>query len=126
MKNDRFAERVFYHCDCGSEGLVVDYVTQKDETLDIYFWDIGNKNSNRKLSLKDKFRHIWRILVTGVPYADMVMLPKDEVLKMAKDIIKFYKPRKVKGINAGVTFTVMQSPEDVKAVMGEPEKGTGE
>jgi hypothetical protein len=80
-------------CTCGSEAIIFDV----DEDLDLIYvsiWQDGC-HKNNKLSFKERIRWIWKLITTGTPFYDQMVLDIksiediQEVLKeLKKDISK--------------------------------------
>jgi len=62
-------------CDCGSEGIGIDY-DEEDDTTSLAFWQLGQESY--KLTWSDRVRWIIQIIKGGRPYTDMVILDKIE------------------------------------------------
>lgn len=58
-----------YLCACGGEGITL----QKWDNDEVYL-AIWNQGYRSPLSLKEKIRWMWHILVTGKPWADEIIL----------------------------------------------------
>ena len=70
-------------CSCGSEYLCL----EKDEetgTTDICI--LTNQNLSSELNFDDRLRYIWKILTTGIPYTDQIILNKEGVNQL-KDFL---------------------------------------
>lgn len=78
-------ETKFYECDCHTEALVV---TSCQEDGDMYFavWDRANAS---KPPLGWRIRHAWRMLLKGEMYNDNVILSKDKVRELRRQINSF-------------------------------------
>ena len=74
---------LFIPCSCKSEVLVIEY----DHDIDMADFAIYENLSNykNKLSLWQRIRYCYQILVHKKPYADQIMLDK----KQLKDLQKF-------------------------------------
>lgn len=68
---------IFVNCDCHTEGLCVEADLDYNEFSFAYY---QFSFDNRKLGFKQRLQHIWRVLWTGFPYTDMVMLPPDKAM----------------------------------------------
>jgi hypothetical protein len=60
---------------------VIDEDAPNDVYLAIY------KNYNTHMSLAQKFRYIWRVLVHGKPYEDQMVISKEKAMKLAKALV---------------------------------------
>ncbi len=84
-----------YQCACGGEviQIIKDYemVDKGKEVSQIFFsmYEYGTKDT--KTSLKSKLCHIWRIITTGNPYADSVILHIKVARKLGKDLLNMTK-----------------------------------
>lgn len=79
---------IYLKCQCCSHLLEVecdDEITDGD-----YYFSIWNKTINGKLCWKERFRWIWRILITGSLWADHVVLTEDQI----KELEMFFKNAK--------------------------------
>lgn len=71
-----------FRCECHSEGLVVQKDGDQYEFAFVAYYMLVPK-----LTWKNRFKTIWKILRTGTYYTDMVMLDK----KRVKELVKFLK-----------------------------------
>lgn len=78
MKNDCLIVK----CACHSESLEISY-DKECSHFDVSIWYYGR--GSKILSWPERFRWIWRILKTGDPWADQIILNKDET----KEIVNF-------------------------------------
>jgi hypothetical protein len=60
-------------CDCSDEVLGIEY----DEESKCFY--LGIYEFKRKYSIRDKLRGIWRILRTGEPYGDQMVISKENM-----------------------------------------------
>lgn len=68
---------IFYLCDCKNEVLVLSHDYEFNLTdLCIY------QSYSNKLSLWQKFRHIYSILIKNKPYLDQITLNKDQLISL--------------------------------------------
>lgn len=63
-------------CSCGSEVLSVEYDSEWEE-FSVCIYELPYK-----VDWKQKFRYIWRIIRTGVPYGDQLIPSKEEMKKI--------------------------------------------
>jgi len=90
MKQDN--KIIFYTCACYGEGIILEY-QENEPQADLSFWQRGF--DDKKFSWKNRFRIIWKILTTGLPYNDMIILTKAEASKLGTDLLTFaLKPEK--------------------------------
>ena len=78
--------RKFLNCSCHTEGLIVETV---DNELYLAMWSLGKYGG--KISLQDRLRWCWNILLKGMPWCDEVILHKTEVKKFIKVLQKEFK-----------------------------------
>lgn len=71
-------------CDCHSEVIVLEY-DHEWEMADIAIYEHGISYKN-KMSLFQKFRYIYQVLVNNKPYADQTMLSKTQLMEL-KDFL---------------------------------------
>lgn len=67
-------------CDCGDEVLSIDqyeYFGMKDFELCIF-----ERYYHR--SLYERFRYVWKVLTTGRPFGDQIVLSKEKVEELTK------------------------------------------
>ncbi len=71
---------IFILCDCRSEVLVLEH----DEEYDLMELSIYQNLSsyNYKMSFWQKLRYIYQVLIKGRPYADQIILNKDQIVLM--------------------------------------------
>lgn len=70
----------FTRCACFGHGL---RLTWDDEDREFYLSLWGSRNAFRT-SWKERLRHIWRILRTGVPWDDELVLSAVEAKRLAE------------------------------------------
>jgi len=71
----------FFRCACHGEGLHVSY-DPEDKMRYITMWQAGYAGVG-SIPWRQRFRHIWKILRTGVPWHDQVVLSECEAFKIA-------------------------------------------
>lgn len=71
----------FIRCDCDSEILVVRYDAELD-MADLCIYE-GKNSFKHKHSWYQRFRYMWYYLVNGYPYADQIMLNRDQIKELA-------------------------------------------
>jgi len=59
-----------FTCECMEHSLVVN---RCDDVMEFAVWYYGHTH----YSIHDRLRHIWRIIVSGHPFADSVLLNKE-------------------------------------------------
>lgn len=82
----------FFECSCGGEGIMMSYEMEEEGMpyVDLAFFSCGYI-SKRQLSLWDKLRYCWHILITGEPFADEVMLNSEIAEKLGRELLRFSK-----------------------------------
>ena len=93
---------LYVQCDCGAEHI---FITPQDfDNLDEGLYMAILANEYAKVSFWNRFRHIWYILIHGVPYTDQVCLDYNEVKQLEKylsnyiTIADFMKKQNKKGV----------------------------
>ena len=81
---------VFLLCDCKSEVLVVEY-DPSIEMADLAIYENRSAYKN-KLSFWQRLRYIYKVLVSGEPYSDQIMLNKAQI----KELNTFLKSLSIK------------------------------
>jgi hypothetical protein len=75
---------IFLLCDCKSEVLVIDYDSDY-QLADFSIYENFASYSN-KMSLWQKIRYMYKVMVTGNPYADQMVFNREQ-LKEIKDFL---------------------------------------
>lgn len=75
-------EQKFISCDCYSHGIIVERFEDEEEVY-LTLFERGIKG--RKLSIKERFIWCWKILSTGCPWTDLVILDKNK----QKELVEF-------------------------------------
>jgi hypothetical protein len=80
-------------CDCNSHRIEIDYVVEHWENEDgstvynkcyeVAVWELLG---NSPLRFSERIRWCWRILKTGMPWCDMVIITKEKAEELAKFI----------------------------------------
>jgi len=68
---------IFIRCGCQNEMLVLDYDGEID-MIDLAIYEI-NISYKHKMSLWQKARYIYQILIYGEPYMDQITLNRDQI-----------------------------------------------
>ena len=82
-------DRLLIKCDCLTHALELVYIEDKYDgdnsvkKFELSAWQL--MNSDRPLCWRQKIRWIWRILRTGMPWTDMMIISDDK----AKEIVEF-------------------------------------
>ena len=71
----------FIMCDCHSHGLVIEKFPDEEETF-IALFERGV--DGKKLSLLDRLKWCWQILIYGHPWTDMIVLDKAKQKEIAE------------------------------------------
>jgi hypothetical protein len=88
LNKERFA---IFRCSCFSEGLILSkYEDEQESQISIGFFQMGFHNKNI-LSFWERLRWMWHILITGMPWCDMIIFDNKEAIKFGETIIKFAK-----------------------------------
>lgn len=85
-------ESKFYECDCFTEALVVSPIPE-DESVAFAVWDRAN---SKKPPLGWRIRKAWRVLTKGEMYKDQVILTKDKVRALRRQLNSFLFERNSK------------------------------
>jgi hypothetical protein len=74
------AKIVFFLCDCRSEVLAIEY----DNEIEMAEFAVYENRAsyNRKLSFWQRLRYIYKVLVSGEPYSDQIMLNKNQIKEL--------------------------------------------
>lgn len=77
---------VVVKCECCCSSLELEYDNELDpNTISCTLW--VRHNAGRPLTWMERFRWIWRLLITGNPWSDHVLLNK----KSARKVLNFLK-----------------------------------
>ena len=76
-------------CDCGGHQLECEIFDWKDGEAGVNFsiWERG-RDGKQIRGWKEKFRWCWRILKTGMPWADDIIVTNNEARGLAKFILQ--------------------------------------
>jgi len=77
----KLSNRIILPCDCSTHSLQIDRINEW-KCFEISVWHLGH--CSRPLTWKERIRWIWRILTTGNPWADSVILKDSDMLKISK------------------------------------------
>lgn len=78
--NTQEINQQFFTCECYSDAV---HVMKFDDEELIYF-SIWHRKGGHKPPIWQRLKHIWKILTTGTPYGDEVILNKEKSLQLAK------------------------------------------
>jgi hypothetical protein len=81
---DTDEEPLFADCCCGSEMFEI---RRSMENFDLSIWNRGM--SSRPLCWKERLRWCWRILRTGDPWADSIIVSDENAMKISNYINKY-------------------------------------
>ena len=75
-------------CACSAEAIEIQY--WDDDDLEFYFaiWNVGFK---RPLCWRERLRWCWRVLRTGDPWGDSIIVRKEQAKRIADFINKYQK-----------------------------------
>lgn len=79
-------------CLCGTHSLQIEYDDEgysSNGEFNVAIWKYGR--GSEKLTLKEKIRWMWRILRTGNPWADSVVLTKKDANKLSEFLSAYSK-----------------------------------
>lgn len=68
---------VFIRCNCDNEILAVRYDYELN-LLDLCIYETQSSFKN-KMTLIQKIRYIWKLLSTGLPYTDQIVLEQNQI-----------------------------------------------
>ena len=68
-------------CDCHGHSIELEHNDEFNE-IELSVWYYGN--DDRELRWKERFRWCWRILRTGMPWTDMIILTHEKMDKIVK------------------------------------------
>lgn len=77
---------LFILCGCQSEVLVLNY-DKEIKLADLAIYE-NIEAFSMKMSWKQKFRHIWQILIKGTPYNDQIVLDKKQLQTLKEFLIQ--------------------------------------
>jgi hypothetical protein len=80
-------------CNCGSESIEVQY--WGDELGNEFFFSLWRNGFQRQMSWRERLRWCWRILCTGDPWADSIIVSSEQAKRIA-DFINHHSDTKEK------------------------------
>ena len=80
-------KNIVVKCDCYGHSIELEYDSDEND-IELSLWHYGN--DGRELNWVERIKWCWRILRTGVPWTDMVILTPEKMDK----IVKWYKSLK--------------------------------
>ena len=83
-----------FKCDCVTEGILIRWDEgfpdcEDSAGLELAFWQMGHDYGS--IDWRYRLRHAWRILKTGRPYLDMVMMNSNMAKVFAERILEIVK-----------------------------------
>jgi hypothetical protein len=78
----------FFMCECSSHALSVTKFEDEDE----FYFSIWHEAALERLSLLQRIRYIWKILKSGSPYGDQLILSSEKI----ESLINFLNKKKVR------------------------------
>lgn len=78
-------------CSCSGEAIEVQYWGDVDNEFYIAYWNEGFK---RPLKWRERLRWCWRILRTGDPWADRVIVNKEQAKRIAEFLNQYSNGKK--------------------------------
>ena len=83
--DDRGTEMYYYPCEC-SQSLIQLEIEKEEDWKGVYFaiFECGQPIH----SLGNKLRNIWKIIRTGTPFGDQIILKFSDARALAKNILK--------------------------------------
>lgn len=91
--NNQDFNSIFEKCACSAHTLEIQkycYETEYDEGFYISIWHLGRGSNN--MCWRERLRWVWRIICTGNPWADSVILSNKQAKKLA-DYINKHLPK---------------------------------
>jgi len=79
----------YIKCSCGSELISLEK-WDDDQYIYLSFWERGFKDNN-KLTFSERLRWCWKILKSGQPFTDSIVLDSDGMDDMVKAIEELKK-----------------------------------
>ena len=92
-------KRDMYICDCGVDGVVLEFDEEIPEIW-MCFWTRGLNPGNR-FTLREKLRWIWHILRKGCPWTDEVGLNKEHAKELGE---RFREEFKKDSVSVGLYY----------------------
>lgn len=80
--------RRFIECECHTEGIMVSY-DDTDPFPNIYLAMFSYGKFGNSLGFREKLRYCWKVLKTGRPFEDEVMLRQDTARELANALLEF-------------------------------------
>ena len=84
----------FIPCDCGSEGIMVSHERDEENGLPLIdFAYFTEGHDGRTLTLRQRLKWCWRILITGKPWTDMVTLNQKSARELGKHLTSWSRKK---------------------------------
>jgi hypothetical protein len=80
----------YYECSCHAQ-IIMAHFEEEDKTVDLAFFD---NYIDGRMTIWQRLRFTWKILITGIPWADMVVLDAEEAKQLGQDLINFIEEQK--------------------------------
>ena len=78
----------FILCDCKTEGILL----SEDKEINLMYLSFFQYSYNpTKMSLYQKLRYCWQVLIKGEPFDDEIVLNKENSRELVKELNKFIK-----------------------------------
>ena len=94
MLPPNYSNELFQVCDCGCEVLRVSIEDYSEEYVDVM---LSIYSFDPVRSWKNRLRYIWRILTTGKPFGDQVIISSEKAEQLCNDILRNLKDVKDNG-----------------------------
>ena len=81
----------FYECDCHTEGIAFSNDFDDDKEFPIRYLSFFKMGSEKRfpLSIFERLRWCWRIIVKGYPFLDDIVLSKNIAKELGTDLIEW-------------------------------------
>lgn len=80
----------FISCACASEGISVSVDDELPFDVHLAFWKYGFQTKTQ--GFWERIRWCWRILTTGKPWTDFLILPQSEITRLVTALLKRRMP----------------------------------
>ncbi len=77
-------DKLYVDCGCFTEGIAIE-VDKEHKEFNFAYFEYGF--TGKKLTIQNRIRHAWKLLTTGFPYTDMVILSSN-VVSQISDFIR--------------------------------------
>ncbi len=79
ITNDKEHLKFWVECDCRSHAIAVD-ADSFFGSIDLSFWQLGSYSF--KHSWLNRLRFVWKMIIDGRVYSDMITINREETLKL--------------------------------------------